>query len=175
MNINLLTESFISPLRTSSLDGFFYGVALVTSEHIFMALLVLLILWAYINKHIRTRIEFELTAVVGASITSLALKYLTNVHRPLPIPIALHSETNPSFPSLHATVVTALVGSLCMTLYPRLNSRAQRILFVAVSLSIILLIAVSRLYLRVHYMTDILGGILVGILWIAVATYIMRR
>ena len=75
----------------------------------------------------------------------------------------LISEDSYSFPSGHATAVTALVISLVLVLtMTRFGRRIRHLLWVA-AIAIIAFIAVTRLYLGVHWVTDVLGGFGVGL------------
>lgn len=71
-----------------------------------------------------------------------------------------------SFPSGHATVAVGFYGALTLILAYRLRGPA-RWLVVACGVSLVLLIGFSRLYLGVHYPTDILAGFLAAPLWVS--------
>jgi undecaprenyl-diphosphatase len=70
-----------------------------------------------------------------------------------------------SFPSGHATIAVGFYGTLTLILAYRLHGYA-RWLVVACGVSLVLLIGFSRLYLGVHYPTDVLAGFLAAPLWL---------
>jgi undecaprenyl-diphosphatase len=70
-----------------------------------------------------------------------------------------------SFPSGHATVAVGFYGTLTLILAYRLSGFA-RWAVVACGVSLVLLIGLSRLYLGVHYPTDVLAGFLAAPLWV---------
>jgi undecaprenyl-diphosphatase len=70
---------------------------------------------------------------------------------------------SPSFPSGHALESMTLYGALALTVGRRLRSRWLRILALIFGLGLPLLIGFSRIYLGVHYFTDVLGGWVVGL------------
>ena len=175
MDINASTESLISSIRTPWGDIFFHSIALLTSEYIFFSLIFFLTILAFKYRRIRALTEFELAAIISTAVTTLILKYTLLVSRPISIAIALGTEHTPSFPSLHAAMITALVGSLYITVYPRLRTSMQKNIFIILSLSAWAIVLISRLYLRVHYMTDIIAGCAVGFLCILLCRYMMRK
>lgn len=73
-----------------------------------------------------------------------------------------------SFPSGHATLSTALYGFLFVALYRRTESTAVRVLAGILCAGIVALVCASRLVLNVHYATDVIGGVLLGLFWLAV-------
>jgi undecaprenyl-diphosphatase len=70
-----------------------------------------------------------------------------------------------SFPSGHATVAVGFYGMLTVILAYRLEGLA-RWAVVASGIAVVLLIGFSRLYLGVHYPTDVLAGYLAALLWL---------
>jgi undecaprenyl-diphosphatase len=84
-----------------------------------------------------------------------------------------------SFPSGHATLAVGFYGTLTLLLAYRLRGYA-RWLVAACGVSLVLLIGFSRLYLGVHYPTDVLAGYLAAPLWlvfvgVAYATWLSVR
>jgi undecaprenyl-diphosphatase len=66
-----------------------------------------------------------------------------------------------SFPSGHATVAVAVWGTMVLILGPGRSPRTKVLLGAAAG-AISLLVAVSRLYLGVHWFTDVVGGLALG-------------
>jgi membrane-associated phospholipid phosphatase len=75
---------------------------------------------------------------------------------------ALVETTNSAFPSGHATYAVALVA--CATVLVRGGAGwAVRVAAVTVALILVAVVAVMRVYLRAHYLTDVLGGVALGL------------
>ncbi|HEX4767355.1 MAG TPA: phosphatase PAP2 family protein [Lichenihabitans sp.] len=107
------------------------------------------------------------TTFVGAEATTWAMKFLVGRARPVFLP-GVATASSPSFPSAHATATMALIGILG---YLVAMARPDRSIVVAiVSAAMIGLIGFSRIFLNVHYPTDVLGGFLVGIAWLIVGS-----
>ncbi|MDQ4501264.1 LssY C-terminal domain-containing protein [Sinomonas sp. ASV322] len=76
--------------------------------------------------------------------------------------LALLVNTGPSFPSGHVMRATVAYGIIAYVLFKTFRSRAARAATVAVYLLIALLVGLSRVYLGVHYATDVWGSMLLG-------------
>jgi undecaprenyl-diphosphatase len=87
-------------------------------------------------------------------------------HRVRPADVGFYEETNFSFPSGHSTTAMVLFGMISYFLIRNSTSRRQRILFLLLGLTIILLVGFSRIYLGVHFLSDVLGGYLLGATWL---------
>ena len=107
-----------------------------------------------------------LVAVLGSTIFTFLSKLL--FQRDRPVDILLFEQTD-SFPSGHATITVALYGFLAYLAirFSRTFSHQVRIVVMTVFFSI--LVGLSRIVLNEHYLSDVLGGYLVGALWLTVA------
>ena len=74
--------------------------------------------------------------------------------------------TTYSFPSGHAMAATVLYGLLAVYAVRHLRQRRSRLLAASVAGVLIVLVSFSRLYLGVHYLSDVVGGIAVGVVWL---------
>ena len=70
----------------------------------------------------------------------------------------LATESTFSFPSGHALVSLAVYGSIALVVSRRLPRRRDRILLLAATGLLVLAIGFSRLYLGVHFLSDVLAG-----------------
>ena len=105
-------------------------------------------------------------AFVGAEATSWSVKFLTDRVRP-PFLEGL-TAASPSFPSAHATVSVSVYGFLALAISAGAPPEARPAVF-AVAAAVILLISFSRLLLSLHYLSDVIGGAVVGLFWLLLA------
>jgi undecaprenyl-diphosphatase len=80
-----------------------------------------------------------------------------------------------SFPSDHAALSAIAYMTLAALLARTIASRAVRIYLIAVAITLVILVGVSRVYLGVHYPTDILAGWCIGSAWALACWTIMTR
>jgi len=99
----------------------------------------------------------------GAELTSWTLKDLLGRPRPQFLDIA--SASSFSFPSGHAAMSMAIYGFLAYAIARGMPSNRRRRAVVASAVILILTIGFSRIFLSVHYTSDVLGGFAVGGIW----------
>jgi undecaprenyl-diphosphatase len=88
--------------------------------------------------------------------------------RPRPeVFVPLTVEQGFSYPSGHATMATVAYGFSACLAVPRLHARRWRALVALATPTVVVLVCLSRVYLGVHYPSDVAGGILLGSAWIA--------
>jgi membrane-associated phospholipid phosphatase len=78
---------------------------------------------------------------------------------------------SPSFPSGHALYAASIFGGLAALLSPRLKHHALRVAVWVVAISLILLVGLSRVYLGVHYPSDVLAGYSIGVIWVTAVAF----
>jgi undecaprenyl-diphosphatase len=109
--------------------------------------------------------------VTGAGVLTLdpVLKSLVGRLRPVVAhPVAY--GTGDSFPSGHALGSIVCYGALFLVFLPAAHGTWRRV-FVAVTVTLIAAIGVSRLLLGVHYLSDVLGGWALGITWLGITAF----
>jgi membrane-associated phospholipid phosphatase len=104
-------------------------------------------------------------AVAGEVAIFLLVTMLVDRGRP---PVRHLDEAPPtsSFPSGHTAATIALWGALAVVANEQARSAAVRNLFLVLAFVVPLLVASSRMYRGMHYLSDVLGGILLGGLWL---------
>jgi len=90
------------------------------------------------------------------------------LHRQRPAGIGVYDETFFSFPSGHATIAIAFYGFIAYFLIRQIGTWRSRLNLSFAAIMLIAVIGFSRLYLGVHFLSDVLGGYLLGILWLII-------
>ena len=106
--------------------------------------------------------------LVCAVALNVLLKQL--VQRPRPDGFRLIAETGYSFPSGHSMVAMAFYGLLAWMVWHYERDRFVRWLCVIGFGLVIALIGISRIYLGVHYASDVIAGFCVSLIWLALYT-----
>lgn len=108
-----------------------------------------------------------LVAVVsaGAGLLVMVGKATVGRQRP-PEEFRLVVETNESFPSGHALASAAIVGVLLVVFVPMIRSTAWRAAAIGGGMLFVLAIGWSRIYLGVHWATDVIAGWVTGVAWL---------
>jgi membrane-associated phospholipid phosphatase len=124
--------------------------------------------WLYRQKRIRSMTQL-IFAIGGAIAANALLKLIFQRERP-ELWQLITSESTYSFPSGHALISAALAITFVLICW---RSRF-RWLIVTAAVSYTLLVGLSRLYLGVHYPTDVLAGWCFGIAWALIVAVILR-
>lgn len=129
-----------------------------------LLLFVLAVMGYLLRQRAYGALWLVLIATTGGTLLSFALKFFFGRERPDAV-LHLVTVRSPSFPSGHAmlsAVVYLTLGALLTQVTPR---KVDKIYFIIVAIVLTLLIGVSRVYLGVHYPTDVLAGWSVGLAW----------
>lgn len=154
--------TFFAEHRTWVLDNFFLWITWAGSGFVLLPLgiviLGILIRYRHYPEAILIGIGFS-----GASLMNLALKAFIVRERPLLFP-PLEEYGGFAFPSGHTAQITAFALSVFFIIH-RLRPRWQWPTAILLTI-LVLCVSTSRLYLQVHYPSDILGGFLVALVWV---------
>ena len=107
---------------------------------------------------------FTLFLVAGVGVMLLIILKLS-FHRPRPAPqiVAAHGY---SFPSGHAFLAIIVYGFLIYMAWRLIRGEVLRFIIFSMSFIMIILVGISRVYLNVQWLTDVLGGYAVGTAWL---------
>jgi membrane-associated phospholipid phosphatase len=113
------------------------------------------------------------TAVVALSSVGLLSLLKNLIHRQRPSGRLVDGITNFSFPSGHAFMSIAFYGLLIWWVKTGLKNKWHQRILISFLLFMILMIGFCRIYLRVHYATDVVAGFCIGIIWLIIVLRIM--
>ncbi|HEY3172759.1 MAG TPA: phosphatase PAP2 family protein [Thermoanaerobaculia bacterium] len=168
---------YVRGLQTPARD-YFALTATFFGSHLFILPATLVVAGILRWKHHPVSALLFLGSVGGGFILNALLKITFHRARPDLWP-ALVSEHSYSFPSGHATMSTVFYGGLAAVVFHLSDRTGPRIGALAFALLAILTIMGTRVYLGVHWATDVTAGFLVGLFWVivsAVATeFVYRR
>ena len=156
---------WLSERRWNAGTDFFSALSFVGSPAVAVVIGTVVCVVLYRRRDL---VEAALLPVVlaGAELLNLILKL--SFHRARPEVAFVHLDTY-SFPSGHAMISTAAYGALAYLAWGHLRTRRGRLLVAAGTSTFVALICFSRLYLGVHYLSDVLAGVCGGVFWLAVS------
>ncbi len=164
-DILLWLRSQSTPSLNAAVSAFTeLGGVIVVSVSI---LCLVVYLW---TQHRRRMAVFAAAAVGGAGIINFILKHGFERQRPT-ILTALATESGYSFPSGHAMLSSALALAIILVVW----HTAYRWLAIGIGALYILSIGMSRLYLGVHYPTDVLAGWCVSAAWVLIVYTVVLK
>ena len=157
--------------RTVGLDQFFSNVTWAGSSFILLPAILVQAFILITRKKVRDAM-FLIGSFVGASALSNIFKFVIARPRPDLFPSLISLPIGFSFPSSHASQITVFVLAELVLLKVSMGSKSF-ILFTIAGGVLIVLVCISRLYLQVHYPTDVVAGFLTSLFWVAALADLM--
>lgn len=157
--------------RTAHTDGStrFFTILTIIGTPVGLAIVVLVVAAILaMRKRWKWAAYLVFTSVVGG-LLNLQLKAFFARARP-DLAEALRHTSGYSFPSGHAMGATVVFGALSYLAFRAIPNWRERAAAVAFSVSMIAAIATSRIYLGVHWISDIGAGLAAGVIWLATTT-----
>ncbi len=137
-----------------------------------IVILTLIVISALIYHKRYKHSKLFILSILASYILGFLAKILIN--RPRPVN-ALITELDSSFPSGHAIRAIIFFGLLIFLFKDNIKNKAQKLLFIKTNIFLILLIGFSRLYLGVHYFTDVLAGYALGLFILMFSIYLIEK
>lgn len=155
---------FVQKLRIDWLTPVMEGFSALASPVVLVVLLLVIAAFAPGRRPgWCCALNLVLTALLNVGLKAL-------VQRPRPEGFRLIEETGFSFPSGHSMVAMAFFGLIIWLVWRYEADRRQRLMLSAAFAVIIVMIGVSRIYLGVHYASDVIGGFAASLVWLALYT-----
>jgi membrane-associated phospholipid phosphatase len=164
--LDLTVRAWVRSLETPKLSTVMWGAS-VYGAPVRLSPLGLAAAAAFLLRGWRRGAVLVVVTLAGAWLLDTGLKTLFARARPDAFFDYYPAPQSFSFPSGHALFAVCFFGGIAVLLSHRLQGRLAWILLWALALALIILVGASRVYLGVHYPTDVIGGFAVGIVWVA--------
>ncbi len=161
--------SFIISIKSNSITKIFKALTFLCSEWFIICATILLVIFVKRKKN-KLYIVGNLT---GCVILNQVLKHI--IRRARPVGINLIKENGFSYPSGHSMVSLAFYGFLIYLIIKADWNKKIKLLLVIVLSIIILLIGISRIYLGVHYPSDVLSGFSLSLTYLLLSIYLYEK
>lgn len=162
VDVDRAVYGWLSSLRSRAGDDVMVTISELAGVQVTLAVIAAVALWLAVTRRFLTLAHWLAAAAFG-QVLVLALKYGLQRARP---PTAYAAIDEFSFPSGHAAMTIVVYGFLAFLLGHG-KPISKHGAFALVAAAIAALVAFSRLYLGVHWMSDVIGGFGLGIAWIA--------
>ena len=147
----------IIQIRNNFFDEFFKSITKLGNTIIILIVVIILLL--KLNKENRELLGINTIITV---LINIVIKNI--IKRPRPNILRLIKQSGYSYPSGHSMIAIATYGYLIYVVNKNIKNKSTRILLTIFLLFIILGIGISRIYLGVHYPSDVLGGYVLALL-----------
>jgi undecaprenyl-diphosphatase len=165
----IFVDGHINNLNTEVMEFFTF-----LGTHLFLipANLILIIWFLFVEK--KRWFSIKISAIAISSLLVMFILKLTFV-RPRPSDPLLVQAAGYSFPSGHALMSVTFYGLLLYIIFQYIKDKWIRLCLSVFFIALVLLIGLSRIYLRVHYASDVIAGFCVGITWLILSLWIISK
>lgn len=172
-NFDFAVIESLKPIVSEGMNSFMLFITFLgTHNFLIPANLVLIVYFLFIKKHRWYSIKVPVVALGGLLLMFL-LKFLFNRPRPL-IPL-IKEASGLSFPSGHALMSVSFYGLVIYLIFQNVKRPVLKWSLIAFFVLLILLIGFSRVYLVVHYASDVIAGFAMGVIWLSLTLWVTSR
>jgi len=164
--------AWVADHHSSQMTRFMQFVTYFASKRFLLSVPTALVIFFLFFKKWRWFSAYILTAVLGSFLLNQYLKNNFGRHRPV---TAFYFQSGYSFPSGHAMIGAAFYGILVYLVWKNIKNFWLRWILIIALVIWEILIAYSRIYLNVHYATDVLAGLSAGVFWCALIIVLMPQ
>jgi len=164
--------SFVKRHVTTHNTDFLFFITNLGNHNFLIPANILLLIYFLIRKNKRFSIR-----VISLSLSSLCLMLVlkSSIQRIRPENPLLQAVNGYSFPSGHALMSVVFYGLLIYIAWHEIKNRWLQSVAVVLLALLILFIGFSRIYLRVHYASDVIAGLSVGLIWLIGSLWLINQ
>ncbi len=162
-------SGWVTPFTTS-----FLQTVTMLGSHTFLIPenLLLAFYFLFVKKHRWYSIKVPVVALGGLLLMTLLKQFF---NRPRPLVPLLEPVRGLSFPRGHALMSVTFYGLLIFLVWENVKEPVRKWLLISFFVTLIILIGFSRIYLRLHYFSDVVAGFSIGVIWLSVSIWTIRR
>ena len=167
------TVQALAAVRTPSTTQLFMSITALGSTVLIGGFSILLGLYFLVRGRLSLLAGLAVT-IGGSGAVLLTLKEVAARTRP-PAALQAYAETGFSFPSGHATMSLAFYGFLAYLAYGIFPAGRYRVAATVAAGGVVWLIGFSRVYLGVHYPSDVAAGFVIAAVFLRLAVVVVKR
>lgn len=169
MNFDSAVYNFIISFKSNSLTNIFKFITFFGSSIPLISICIISFLFIK-NKKIPMYISINL---IVTAIFNLLLKNI--IRRNRPVGYRLVEETGFSFPSGHSMASMAFYGLIIYLVFKYVKNKYAKIALCTFLSILIVAIGISRIYLGVHYASDVLAGFMISLSYLTLFTHLIKN
>jgi undecaprenyl-diphosphatase len=162
----------VAPFTSTGLTKFMRFITFLGKHTLLIPLNLLLLAYFIYKKH-----RWFAIRISALSLSSVALSFSLKAYfqRARPEVQLIGDISGYSFPSGHALISVVFYGLFIHIAWHEVKQKWLRNLLIISLIILILLISFSRIYLRVHYASDVIAGLSVGFIWVVLSLRIIHK
>ena len=169
-----LARYFVRQVQSPMLTSLFLAVTKLGST-VYLSILGSIGGLVFLSLRMFRPLVLFIVTMAGQAVLHYGAKYLTERARPSALIHYPRIDESFSFPSGHALSALCLFVSLCWLTTNRMENSAAKAGIWIVTLLLVLLIGLSRVYIGVHYASDVVAGFLAAAIWTAAVISLDRK
>lgn len=156
---------YVTSFRTPGLNSFFIFVTDLGDVYAYLTAMILVTIFLFVKLRSWKFILQLLGVLILSALSNIALKRVFDRARPTDEHLVVIESL--SYPSGHAMSAMAFYGFLIYLIYQIKMGKWIRAFLTVLFALLILAIGISRIYLGVHFPSDVAGGFIAGLIWVA--------
>ncbi|NOU94304.1 phosphatase PAP2 family protein [Paenibacillus sp. LMG 31456] len=164
---------FVQNLEAPLLTNIMKFFSFIGSGNVVAILVIIIAVYLYKGLGHRRELVLFIGVNIGSGLLNKALK--TVFQRARPTIHQIVEEAGYSFPSGHSMGAFTLYGVTAFLLWRHTSPAINRVVLIIISSLMIVAIGISRIYLGVHYPSDVVGGYLASGFWLAISIWFFQR
>lgn len=164
-----IIKPWVSPLNTSIMQV----ITFIGSQNFLLPANLILIGFYLFFRNNRSTAYKIATISITSVVVMFLMKFFLQRERPLvPLIAKVHGY---SFPSGHTFTSVTFYGIIAYIIYKNVKSKTLKWVLIGACIILIFLVGFSRVYLRLHYASDVIAAFCLGLIWLLLAKWFLVK